>query len=189
MPIDEDEFQRFYEGNVRSLLGYALRRVSNPADAADVVAESMLVAWHRRRDMPAEPDDRPWLFGVARRVLANRRRGDQRRARLGERLTAQLSSLLTDDHAQPVSDSVVVNAALHRLGDDDRELLTLAVWEGLTAHEIANAMAIPSSTVRTRLQRARERLRAELTDWDTSTRAGHERDDERMLVRDSEGSL
>lgn len=65
----EARFTALFESTHRALLAYAVRRVADPADAADVVAESFLVAWRRIDEVPA--DARPWMFGVARRVLAN----------------------------------------------------------------------------------------------------------------------
>ncbi|MFG2049725.1 RNA polymerase sigma factor [Micromonospora sp. NPDC048935] len=65
-------------------------------DAADVVAETFLVAWRRRQDMPVGGEARLWLYGVARRVLANQHRGGVRRQRLGERLRQQISAAVTD---------------------------------------------------------------------------------------------
>ena len=76
---------RVYERYAADIAAYALRR-SAAADAADVVADTFLVAWRRRGDIPAEPKTLPWLYGVARRVLANQRRSRNRRTRLHDRL-------------------------------------------------------------------------------------------------------
>ena len=67
----QQRFEAVYEQHAGAVKGYAMRRI-DPARADDVVAEVFLVAWRRLEDMPPEP--RPWLFGVARRVLANERR-------------------------------------------------------------------------------------------------------------------
>ncbi len=78
-------FAAAYTTHVRAVLGYALRRVEIREDAADVAAETFAVAWRRWDDVP--PDDvRPWLLGVARRVLANQQRSHRRWERLGARL-------------------------------------------------------------------------------------------------------
>jgi DNA-directed RNA polymerase specialized sigma24 family protein len=81
--LDEDEFAAVYAKTYRSLLGYALRRCHSPDDAADVVAETFTIAWRRAADLPAGDEARLWLYGVARRVLANHlRTGDSaKRAR------------------------------------------------------------------------------------------------------------
>jgi RNA polymerase sigma factor (sigma-70 family) len=78
----EGEFARLYDEHGRDVMAYALRRAAEPQDAADVVAETFLVAWRRLHDVPAGLDARLWLFGVARRILANHQRGERRRARL-----------------------------------------------------------------------------------------------------------
>jgi DNA-directed RNA polymerase specialized sigma24 family protein len=119
----------------RPLLGYALGRVDRPEDAADVVADTMLVAWRRLDEVLAGGDARPWLFGVARRALANSRRGLPRRDRLGERLRTELGQQVAADHAAAVETDLAVRVALAGLDADDREVLLLTTWEGLEVGE------------------------------------------------------
>ena len=156
-----------YRAHVRALLAYAVRRVPSPDDAADVVAETMLVAWRRRHEAPPGDEARLWLFGVARRVLANHHRGDARRLRLGDRLGRELRLQLGDmadpvDPVQAVDESLAVREALDGLDEADREILRLAAWEGLGPHEIATVMDIGAVAARSRLHRARRRLRQRL---------------------------
>ncbi|GAA2709559.1 MULTISPECIES: RNA polymerase sigma factor [Actinoplanes] len=154
----DDHFRQTYAADFQPLLGYALRRVEQPADAADVVAETFLIAWRRRHEMPTGPETRLWLYGVARRVLANHHRGGIRRQHLGERLRRRLSSVVPDP-ANEVPERLAVHDALARLGELDREVLTLTVWEGLEPREIAEVLGVNAAAVRTRLSRARSRLR------------------------------
>lgn len=118
----EDRFTAVYAAARRQVLGYALRRVADPADAADVVAEVFLVAWRRLDDLPQDDDALPWLIGVARRVLANHHRGQRHRLALADRLREQL-------HVAAVAGTGAadneVEAALARLGDLDREMIRL----------------------------------------------------------------
>jgi RNA polymerase sigma-70 factor (ECF subfamily) len=186
-------FEGLYRAEARALLGYALRRVAQPEDAADIVAETMLVAWRRLDDVPSGSEARPWLFGVARRVLANGRRGSRRRRNLAERLRSDLGALLGPDQLGAVETNVVVRAALARLDPDDREILRLTSWEGLQPHEIAVVVEMRAATVRTRLHRARQRLRHELArdelaehDGERRPPTGQVRHDEQELVRDAE---
>ena len=86
-----DRFRRLFGDHERELLAYALRRVDRPEDAADVVAETFLVAWRRMDRVPAGDEARLWLYGVARRQLANQRRGQLRRSRLADRLRSELA--------------------------------------------------------------------------------------------------
>ena len=154
MSTPEERFTALFDATHRPLLAYAVRRVADPADAADVVAETFLVAWRRLDDVPTGDHARPWLFGVARRVLANLYRGERRRHALADRLREGLSEIATPDRSE-LSD---VEIALARLGDDDRELLRLIAWEELARDEIAIALGVSRATVRVRLHRARQRL-------------------------------
>ena len=156
----EDRFRSVYASCFEPLLAYALRRVEQPADASDVVAETFLVAWRRGRELPAGDEARLWLYGVARRVLANQQRGDRRRERLGERLRQRLTVAVTADPGTEVPERLAVRAALSRLGELDREVLSLTVWEGLQPREVAQVLGLSPAAVRTRLSRARARLRS-----------------------------
>ena len=166
----EERFRHVYAGNFEAVLAYATRRVTQPADAADVVAETFLVAWRRHREIPPGDEARLWLYGVARRVLANHHRGDARRERLRERLLLFAASAPGMDHASRLA----VRQALALLPEPDRELLMLTAWEGLEPREAAAVLRISPAAVRTRLSRARTRLRNLL--GDAPRPAGHERD-------------
>jgi RNA polymerase sigma-70 factor (ECF subfamily) len=155
-------FRELFETEARGVLGYALRRVESREDAADVVAETFSVAWRRIEDVPAQPEARPWLYGVARRVLANQRRGTLRRQRLADRLREQLQVTAPPATAPGDDRMEAVGEALARLSGQDREVLLLANWEGLTPAQIGAVIGVPGATARTRLHRARARLRAEL---------------------------
>ncbi|MEV4259420.1 RNA polymerase sigma factor, partial [Spirillospora sp. NPDC049652] len=87
-----NRFEDLYAENRAKVLGYALRRTGDPQDAADVVAETFLVAWRRLDDVPPGDEARLWLYGVARRVLAGQRRGERRRSALGARLRSELAA-------------------------------------------------------------------------------------------------
>ncbi|WP_084151940.1 RNA polymerase sigma factor [Nocardioides halotolerans] len=158
--LDEREraFRELYAAHFDAVLGYALRRVERAADAGDVTADTFLVAWRRLAYAPQGPDVRPWLYGVARRVLANHRRGERRRTALGERLRRELSA-----HVPDASNEVVqredVTAAMGRLSARDQEVLELHLWEGLESREIAEVLGLSGAVVRPRLSRARTRLR------------------------------
>ncbi|MBD8079856.1 RNA polymerase sigma factor [Cellulosimicrobium arenosum] len=156
-PPPDDRHARFtalFDATHRPLLAYAVRRVASPADAADVVAEAFVVAWRRIDEVPSGADARPWMFGVARRILANARRGDQRRLALADRLRTQVVEVVPP----PDEGTSDVERALARLGDDDQELLRLVAWEELARDEIALVLGISRGTVRVRLHRARRRL-------------------------------
>jgi RNA polymerase sigma-70 factor (ECF subfamily) len=157
----EDRFERLYADHGRAVLAYAVRRVNDPQDGADVVAETFLVAWRRLDEVPASDAARLWLYRVARYVLANRYRSERRRERLAERLRHDLS-LAFEDVPRPGSDTVPLRDALSRLGTEDQEILRLCGWEELTPREIATVLGISHVAARSRLHRARRRLRAAL---------------------------
>jgi RNA polymerase sigma-70 factor (ECF subfamily) len=174
-PPHHDRFRTLYARHFDALLVYALRRVSPPEDAADVVADTFLVAWRRRSHLPQGDEARLWLYGVARNVIANQRRGERRRERLGEALRVRLAASealrSVPDPAEGVAGQLAVRAALARLGELDREVLMLTAWEGLEPREIAGVLGIGAPAVRTRLTRARARLRRLLGDDEPA--AGH----------------
>lgn len=165
-PTDLDgRFRALYAAHFAALLGYALRRVPAAEDAADVVAETFLIAWRRCADVPPGDEARLWLYGVARRVLANHLRGEGRRSRLGQRLRTELADQVTvGDPADEVVPVRALRSALDRLERADREVLELTTWEQLAPREIAVALGISPEAVRTRLTRARARLREQLDD-------------------------
>jgi RNA polymerase sigma factor (sigma-70 family) len=157
--LAEVRFRGLYADHGREILAYALRRVSDPEDAADVVAETFLVAWRRADEVPPGEQARLWLYGVARRALANQQRGERRRERLGERLRADLAPALAGAPDPPDPD---VLAALERLQPEDREVLRLSAWEELSPSEVARTLGISAVAARSRLHRARRRLRRAL---------------------------
>ena len=154
----EETFRRVYAEHFDAVLGYALRRTDRPEDAADVTAETFLVLWRRMAHVPGGDETRPWLYGVARRVLANHRRGNLRRSNLGQRLRQELATVVPDtsDHVVQRAD---VTAAMQRLSGRDQEVLELHLWEGLEPREIAEVLGLTTLVVRPRLSRARARLR------------------------------
>lgn len=149
--MDKEEFAAVYATTYRGLLGYALRRCDTPEDAADVVAETFTIAWRRAADVPSGDAARLWLYGVARRVLANHRRGVQRHAHKTAALRAGLTAPVHDDDS-PVAEVFAT------LPERDRELLTLVAWEGLSVPEIAAVLGCSRNAVSIRLHRARKRF-------------------------------
>ncbi|MEU8803061.1 sigma-70 family RNA polymerase sigma factor [Spirillospora sp. NPDC048819] len=150
-------FEEIYTANRARILGYALRRTSDPHDAADVLAGTFLTAWRRLDDVPPGDQARLWLYGVARRVLANHHRGERRRSALAADLGSRLSDGLTV-HERSDGDLTDAATAFRSLPDADRELLSLVGWEGLDHGEIAAVLGCSRNAVRIRLHRARRRF-------------------------------
>jgi RNA polymerase sigma factor (sigma-70 family) len=148
-----------YAAHGRSVLAYAVRRAVDEHDAADVVAETFLVAWRRLDDVPLGDLALMWLYGVARRTLANQQRSERRRRRLAERLGRELvPALQAVAPSEPAA--IPILAALAGLGPRDREIVLLAAWEELSPQQIGVVLGIGQIAVRSRLRRARKRLRA-----------------------------
>jgi RNA polymerase sigma-70 factor (ECF subfamily) len=158
------QFERLYREYADRVHAYALRRTT-PTAADDVVAEVFLVVWRRLERVPDEP--LPWLLGVARRVLANRRRSESRAAALNERLAGGRPPQEPTVVSPEVDDRV--QRALAGLGERDRELVLLIAWEGLRVNEAAQALGVRAGTLAVRLHRARQRLARALADQDVET--------------------
>ena len=126
-------FEQVYEENYHLILGYALRRTDHE-EAADVVAETFLIAWRRLADLPGGDAARLWLYGTARRVLANRRRAKRRRLRLDARMRAATRTETSD---REVGDRDPVAEAFARVPAAQRELLAFVAWEELDSSQIA----------------------------------------------------
>jgi RNA polymerase sigma-70 factor (ECF subfamily) len=147
-------FEALFRAHERAVLAYTLRRTATPADAEDVAAETFTIAWRKFASIPAvEP--LPWLYAVARRVLANHRRGNGRRERLA-------ALLRVEDVATPLRAGEDVDgpafAALASLSPADQEILRLIAWEELGNQQIAAVLGITANAVAIRLHRARARF-------------------------------
>lgn len=151
------EFEALYERHRGALRAYVRRRADD-GSIDDVLAHVWLTAWRRRRALP--DDVLPWLFGTARRTLANERRGQRRRAAL--RARAGREQLATKE-PDPSSSSSVLNA-LSKLADKDREAILLVAWDGLDNQSAARVIGCSNAAFATRLHRARLRLRILLDD-------------------------
>ncbi len=148
-----ERFEHVFDEHFRAVSAYALRRATQ-ADAEEVVAETFLVAWRRLEDVPN--DAKPWLFGVARRVLANQRRAAGRREALRARVAGERES-----DSDPGKRPPIIHA-LGRISTADREILLLVAWDGLSTREAAVTLGCTATAAKVRLHRARRRLRAEL---------------------------
>lgn len=150
----KQRFEELFRMHYPAVRGYALRRTSTDA-AQDVVAETFLTAWRRLDDVPA--DALPWLFGVARRVLANQRRSENRATALAERVAAA-GPAATSAPEEALGEAELVRAALASLSEKDREALMLVAWHGLSGERAARAAGCSNVTFGVRLHRARRRL-------------------------------
>ncbi|GAA1280629.1 DNA-directed RNA polymerase sigma-70 factor [Planotetraspora silvatica] len=164
-----DIFDRYYA----EIYGYVERRLG-PSMADDVAAETFLIAFDRRgRFDTAHSTARPWLYGIASNLISRHHRAETRHYRA---LTRVGPPGAVDGPADRIVGRVVAEsnrgrlaAALAAISQGDRDVLLLVAWAGLTGEEAARALDIPSGTARSRLHRARKKIRAALGGIDPTT--------------------
>lgn len=155
----ERAFRFLYESAYADLLKFVQRR-TDPANAEDVVAEVFLIVWRRFQEVPGNQDDaRAWIFGIARNLLLNARRSEQRQQALGVRLAEASMESPSDSHADLVSSRVDLSRAWALLSEVHQETLGLSVFENLAAPQAALVVGISPVAFRLRLTRARRALR------------------------------
>jgi len=164
--VDAQYFSVIFDRYFRTIHGYVARRLGHDG-ADDLAGEVFRVAFERRQDFdPAASSARPWLYGIAANLMRTRLRSEQRRIRAMQRsLAAHRAPESNDDYERSgerldaATTSLVVAAALLALPERDREALVLFAVEGLTYAEVGEALDLPIGTVRSRISRARSRLR------------------------------
>lgn len=168
----EAEFGVIFEECFSKVIDYARRRVVH-SEVDDVVSETFLVVWRRFEDVPPGTATLPWIYGVARRVVADRRRSGRRR----ERLTLRLGGLrfVGPDSTAGSDCDADVEAALWRVSEADRELLMLVYWEDLTTDEVALSLGVSVNAAKIRLHRARRRFAAALAHVEQASETGRNR--------------
>ncbi len=154
-------FDEVYNASFSQIYAYCRRRTRSREDTEDAVADTYLVAWRRLDELEAADYPVAWLYGVARRVLANQRKSLERHELVEERAATFLSPTASDDPAQRAvhrSQLGDVLEAMMALSPIDQELLVLVAFEQLSHAEIAVVLEIPIDTIKSRLYRARRRL-------------------------------
>ena len=142
------------------VLAFAIRRTPDRQTAEDVAAEAFAVAWNRRNEKIEHP--LPWLYGVARKLIANKDRSAGRRARLHDRL-AEEGELEARDASSVVAERDAIRHAFAQLTEREREVLALVAWEKVSSAEGAEVLGCSRGAFELRLFRARRRLQKELT--------------------------
>jgi RNA polymerase sigma-70 factor, ECF subfamily len=159
----EARFDALYNAHYRAIYRYVFRRLAPRSDdVRDTVAEVFAIAWRRLEDAPEGDEELLWLYGVAYRCVLRARRADWRRVRLLARLTEQART--RPQSAGPGSPEDEVRDAIERLPANDREVLRLVMWDGLSHREAAGVLGCSTNAVAQRLHSARERLRVALAD-------------------------
>lgn len=151
------DFRSLFEAHVDAVNRYCLRR-AHPDDAADAVSDVFLTLWRRWPEVGFSAD-LPWLYGTARRVLANQRRSIRRRLRLTEKIIQQPITIGQQEF--DAGDEVI--HAMDRLTASDREVIRLSLWEDLSPPEIGQVLGCSSKAASMRLHRALDRLSQRLS--------------------------
>ena len=147
----EEWFTELYAAHYAHIVKYGLRRLTGADAAAELAQEVFTVAWRRRDDVPVTA--LPWLYGVARRLLANHRRAATAVPVADPDMFGAVQD--ADDEIAAAAD---IRSALATLAEIDREILQLIGWEQLTLAEAAQALGCTRATATVRLHRARKRL-------------------------------
>ena len=167
-------FGELFERHAKAVYNHLFRRTGDWSLAEELTSVVFLEAWRRRTAVKIENESAlPWLLGVATNVLRNTWRSRRRHRAALERLPRETPMGFSDDADARLDDEEHMRAMLHRLRGLPRreaDVLALCVWAELTYEEAAVALEIPIGTVRSRLSRAKARLR------EPERSVGHERD-------------
>jgi RNA polymerase sigma-70 factor (ECF subfamily) len=155
-----ERFENLWKANYADVFSYVQRRIGDSNAADDVVADTFAIAWRRLDSVPCPP--RAWLLGVARRVLANDRRGIRRRDALLAKVSHRPDRSVTGDPDEDSARTAAVAAAFNELSVRDREVLSLVVWQELKPGEAADVFGVSSARFSVWLHRAKARLRRRL---------------------------
>jgi RNA polymerase sigma-70 factor (ECF subfamily) len=155
--VTTGEFELEVSPLMPDLLRYFTRRVRPVDDAYDCLSETLTVLWRKLAQLPlAEDERRAWSFGIAHHVITNHARGQSRRVRLSDRMTAQART------TSAATETSEVLEALSALNGQDRDLLRLIFWDGFGIAEAGALLGMKPATARTRFARAKAKLKAEL---------------------------
>lgn len=157
--FDPVRFASLVDAHHPALYSFARRRLADQAAVEDVLADTFLVAWRRRDEIPDPP--LPWLYGVCLRTISTHRRSGNRRARLLGRLSSQRGDTGRDP-AEMLAERSEISRAFAKLSESDREALRLVAWDGLSSDDAAAVLDVTPGAFRVRLHRARRALEKHL---------------------------
>jgi RNA polymerase sigma-70 factor (ECF subfamily) len=177
---DADAFGLLFERHARKIYNYCFRRVGDWSVAEDLVSVVFLEAWRGRDQVLPPGKELPWLFGIATNVVRNRRRSERRYAaalrRVPETRTEPDLTGASDERLDDERRMRQTLELLSRLPRRELDVFVLCAWFELSYEDAALALGIPVGTVRSRLSRARIRLR------ELDATSGHEQDGNRTVV-------
>lgn len=170
----EDRARELLEREIPHLRRYARSLVRNGVDADDLVQESLVSALENIGSWRAGSNMRAWLFVILRNKFLNTVRKTRNESNANARLEIAVNASTSNSDRHRIQTAVLeVKQAFALLTDEHREILTLVAVEGLTYEETAEVLNVAVGTVRSRLARARRRLK-ELIDEGREADAGAE---------------
>ena len=163
---EPEQFTLLFRRHAPHIQRYVVRRLGQDA-ADDIVAETFLLAFRQRDSYDqTRADARPWLYGIATNLIGKHRRAEIRLyralARTGADPVMEPFTDRVDDRVSASTASRRLAAALARLPEEHRDTLLLVAWGDLSYAEVATALGVPVGTVRSRMSRARSKLRRTL---------------------------
>lgn len=177
---DPARFAELFDRHHGVLVGYLRRRVEREV-ADELASETFAIAFDRRASFDtSRADARPWIFGIATNLLRHHHRGEVRRLRAYARsgvdpLIDAYEGIEERSDAQRMRPRLAT--ALAALSQEEADVLLLHTWAELSYSEIADALGLPIGTVRSRLSRARRRIREQLGEVRAIDGVGQIRDD------------
>ncbi|HEY1370011.1 MAG TPA: sigma-70 family RNA polymerase sigma factor [Gaiellaceae bacterium] len=154
---DRGAFDMLYRRYVRSVFGLALRRLGDRGRAEDAVQETFASVWRSAGSYrPERGPAAPWLYAVARNAIVDRMRArDEPPGELPDTPTIEPGPA---ERAESSYSAWMVHRALEELPENEREVIELAYWSGLSQSEVAEYLNIPLGTVKTRTRSGLGRL-------------------------------
>jgi len=154
---DRNAFEALYQRYARSVFGLALRRLGDRGRAEDAVQETFASIWRAARSYrPERGPGAPWLYAVARNAITDR--GRARTEQPTEVPDEPSPDSGPADRAESAWVAWRVHRALEELSPNERSVIELAYWSGLSQSEVAEYLGIPLGTVKTRTRAALSRL-------------------------------
>jgi RNA polymerase sigma-70 factor (ECF subfamily) len=166
-------FGELFERHGRAVFSFCARRTGDLSLAEDLTSIVFLEAWRRRQSVEIDESALPWLLGTANNLARNARRSLRRHNAALRRLPTDESSSDSEDDAVARIDAqrALTSAlkAISKLSSEERDVVNLVLWSGVSYDDAARVLGVPVGTVRSRVSRARSKLVDSLTSVVPST--------------------
>lgn len=152
---DREEFRELFDAYAPRIYQYAVLRVGSPADAEEILQETMLAVWLGRDRIGALDSVGAWIYGIARNKTVDALRRTKRPG-------VELADVAVPSRTEAIELAVDAQNALRNLDDEERDLVLMVFFLGLTYEEVSQALEIPVGTVKSRMFHIRKRLRSKM---------------------------